>query len=278
LTDSVTIWQVDHTPSERIQFGRTDAEDPNQLIESKPSDAASTQTRIENGCLYLLFNMNSDRSTLTQAQRKYLSKTLSPQLVIEEKELSELLLSSIPAYNLLPSWAKVRPQSVEEVVLPEQLDIAVYDHLVILDCARALSNKLNQMGVKSRVTVYSFSELHERAYRNELKEALIIASLITDDNLPVSMLRWFCSNSILHQGLSADAKQWIEEELAEIRALHSVNDYLPKLESLATTMLYENWLTPLFHHRQTLKWLGVLQGVSMTDWSWPDFKSVWTDD
>ena len=149
---------------------------------------------------------------------------------------------------------------------------------MILDCARALSNKLDQLGVKSKVNVYSFAELHERAQKSELTEELIIASLITDDNLPVSMFRWFCSNSILHQGLPVEAKQWIGEELAELRELHSVNDYLSKLESLATTMLYENWVTPLFHHRQTLKWLGVLQGVSMTDWSWPDFKSVWTDD
>ena len=96
LTDSVTIWQVEHTPSERIQFGRTDVDSPNQLIESSPSDEASIQTRIENGCLYLLFNMNSARTMLSHAQRKYLSKTLSPQLVTEEKELSELLRSSIP--------------------------------------------------------------------------------------------------------------------------------------------------------------------------------------
>lgn len=278
LTDSVTIWQVEHTPSERIQFGRTDAENPHQLIEGGTSDPASTQTRIENGCLYLLFNMNNNRTVFTQAQRKFLSKILSPQLVIEEKELSELLLSSIPAHNLLPRWTKVHPQSVEETPLPDELDIAVYDHLVILDCARALSKKLNQMGVKSRVNVYTFSELHERAQSGELNEELIIASLITDDNLPVSMFRWFCSNSILHQGLPTEAKLWIEQELVQLREQYGVSDYLQKLESLATTMLYENWITPLFHHRQTLKWLGVLEGVAMTDWSWPNFKNVWTDD
>lgn len=123
------------------------------------------------------------------------------------------------------------------------------------------------MGIESRVNVYSFSELHERAQRNELTEALIIASLITDDNLPVSMFHWFCSNPILHQGLPAEAKQWLEEELAKLREQYGVSYYLQILESQATTMVYENGLTPLFHHRQTLKWLGVLQGVSMTDWS-----------
>ncbi|WP_198158366.1 SgrR family transcriptional regulator [Enterovibrio coralii] len=278
LTDSVTIWQFDHTPSERIQFGRTNTDNPHQIIESHTSEAASTQTRIENGCLYLVFNMNNGQTPLTHAQRKYLSKTLSPELVLQEEGLSELLLASIPAHSLLPDWTKVRPQAAEETSLPAQLDIAVYDHLVILDCARVLSDKLNQMGVESRVNVYSFSELHERAQRNELSEGLVIASLITDDNLPISMFRWFCSNSILHQGLPDEAKHWINAELAVLRGQYEAGDYLKILESLATTMLYENWIAPLFHHRQTLKWLGVLQGVSMTDWSWPDFKNVWTDD
>lgn len=280
LTDTVTIWQFEHSANERIQFSRAKENNaqycPSLSLEEGAAD--STQTRIEDGCLYLLFNMESEQTPLKHAQRKYLSKVLSPELVLQADDLSELLLASVPAYNLLPNWAKIMPQIVEQTELPSRLDIAVYDHLVILDCAKALSEQLNKMGIESQVNVYSFSEMHERAECNELKEALIIASINVDDNLPISVFRWFCSNSILHQGLSADAKQWLNQELVSIREQSEVGDYLQRLESLATTMNYESWLAPLFHHRQTLQWQDVLQGVSMTDWSWPDFKNVWTHD
>ncbi|WEM45294.1 SgrR family transcriptional regulator (plasmid) [Photobacterium sp. DA100] len=282
LTDTVTIWQFDHTPSERIQFGRSDAREeqqpPEQLFQSDEPGTGRTQSRIENGCLYLLFNMNKTKTSLNYAQRKYLSTLLSAELVLAQEGLSELLLAAEPAYSLLPNWAKVKPQSLDEAELPNRLDIAIYDHLVILDCAQALSSKLNQIGIESQVNVYSFSELNEQAERNDLEETLIIASLNVDDNLPISVFRWFCSNAILHQGLSEEARSWLVQELVKIREHCEVGEYLNKLESLATTMQYENWLSPLFHHRQTLRWRGVLQGVSMTDWSWPDFKNVWTDD
>lgn len=282
LTDTVTIWQFEQTATERIQFGRTSENNdqycPYLSLEEGGVTSDSSQTRVEDGCLYLLFNMGSEQISLTHAQRKYLSKVLSPELVLQEEHLSELLLASVAAYNLLPSWTKVQPQLAEKSELPSRLDIAVYDHLVILDCAKALSRKLNKMGIESQINIYSFTEMHDRAERNEIKEAIIIASINVDDNLPVSVFRWFCSNSILHQGLSAHAKKWLNEELTNIRRESEVSDYLQRLESLATTMNYESWLAPLFHHRQTLQWQDVLQGVSMTDWSWPDFKNVWTHD
>ncbi|PSW15506.1 hypothetical protein C9J01_00345 [Photobacterium rosenbergii] len=285
LTDTVTIWQFDQTPSERIQFSRSGQdssnapiEHPAHLLKTNDAEANSSQSRIENGCIYLLFNMNSKPHPLSFAQRKYLSKLFSPSLILAREGLSELLLASEPANSLLPGWTKVQPQEMEQTPLPDRLDIAAYDHLVILDCANALCAKLNQMGIASQVNVYPFSELHQQAEQGVLEEAIVIASLNVDDNLPVSVFRWFCSNPILHHGLSSEAKCWLNEQLGDIRQNCDVGGYLNKLESIGTTMQYENWLTPLFHHRQTLRWRGVLQGVTMTDWSWPDFKNVWTDE
>ena len=262
LTDTVTIWQFEETPSQRIQLGRTSTGDTrdqaHQLLEHHAIADDSTQSRIENGCLYLLFNMGSEHSSLTLIQRKYLSSLLSPALILQDDQLSELLQASIPAYNLLPDWTQIRPQPVDSTQLPSRLDIAVYDHLVILDCARVLSKTLNQMGIESEVHIYSFDELNQGAEQHAINEPLIIASFNTDDNLPVSVFRWFCSNAILHQGLSAQAKKWLKQEIVIIREQSEISDYLPRLESLGTTMRYESWLSPLFHHRQTLKWRGVL--------------------
>ncbi|AJR06282.1 hypothetical protein C9J03_13740 [Photobacterium gaetbulicola] len=135
-----------------------------------------------------------------------------------------------------------------------------YDHMVILDCAKALSDKLQRMGISSKVKVYPFAEFHERAEREVLKEAIIIASFNVDDNLPVSVFRWFYSNTILHSGLSSEAQSWLHQQLNHIRERWEVKDYLAQLESIGTTMQYENWLVPLFHHRQTLRWRGSYKG------------------
>ncbi|MGR5347050.1 SgrR family transcriptional regulator [Vibrio mediterranei] len=282
LTDTVTIWQLDQAPSERIQLGHAEADatsdEPYYLLENDVHSGDSSQTRIENGCLYLLFNMHDEHNALTPEQRRYLSKLLSPEFILKQDQLSELLMASVPAHNLLPSWTPIRPLCDQVTPLPKKLDIAVYDHLVVLDCANVISTQLNEMGIESQVNIYSLEELHQRSVKREIAEDIIIASFNVDDNVPISVFRWMCSDAILRHGLPYSAKQWLDGGLAEMRQTVEVSGYLNKLESLATTMIYENWLSPLFHHRQTLRWRGVLQGVSITDWSWPDFKHVWVED
>ncbi|NOH31152.1 SgrR family transcriptional regulator [Vibrio mediterranei] len=281
LTDTVTIWQLANTPSERIQLGHYDQPNlldrPDYLIENRSDVQESTQTRIENGCLYMLFNTASQQQ-LTLAQRRWLASVLSPETILQHDQLSELLMASIPAHNFLPSWTQIKPCQPEPASLPSCLDIAVYDHLVIKDCAQVMKHTLNQMGIDCTINVYSLEEMHKLSQHRQLSEPLVIASFNVDDNLPISVYRWLMSDSILHQGLSDDASAWLRAEMISLRESSQVTQYLAKLESIATTMHYQNWLTPLFHHRQTLRWKGVLQGVSITDWSWPDFRNVWIED
>ncbi|MFH0259133.1 SgrR family transcriptional regulator [Vibrio barjaei] len=281
LTDTVTIWQLANTPSERIQLGHYDQPNlldrPDYLIENRSDVQESTQTRIENGCLYMLFNTASQQQ-LTLAQRSWLASVLSPETILQYDQLSELLMASIPAHNFLPSWTQIKPCQPEPASLPSCLDIAVYDHLVIKDCAQVMKHTLNQMGIDCTINVYSLEEMYKLSQHRQLSEPLVIASFNVDDNLPISVYRWLMSDSILHQGLSDDASAWLRAEMSNLRESSQVTQYLAKLESIATTMHYQNWLTPLFHHRQTLRWKGVLQGVSITDWSWPDFRNVWIED
>lgn len=43
-------------------------------------------------------------------------------------------------------------------------------------------------------------------------------------------------------------------------------------------MISDYRLLPLFHHRQTLRFQGILKGVSITGWGWPAIQDVWTED
>lgn len=277
LTDTVTIWQLDKTPNERIKLEHSQPESGSANTENL-SAQAHTQTRIENGCLYLLLNANGFSHSLSTLQRAYLCSVLSPYSILANPDLSPLSRASIPAHNILPSWTKLKRRVADTVALPEKLSIAVYDHQVILDCANGIKAQLALLGVECQINVYTLETLHSKANEGKLTEEITIASFIVDDNLPISVYRWMCSDSVLRQGLDALSLEWLDTQLTEIREQQSADFYLKELESVATNLLIENRVVPLFHHRQTLRWGSVLQGVKITDWSWPDFRSVWTEE
>lgn len=277
LTDTVTIWQLDKTSTERIELEHPQSEGGSTPSDT-PDEYGQTQTRIENGCLYLLMNANSSSLPLNALQRAYLFSVLSPYLILENPDLTPLSRASIPAFNILPSWTKIKRRVADRVTLPERLTIAVYDHQVILDCANGIKAQLALLGVECQINVYTLETLHSKASEGKLSEDITIASFIVDDNLPVSVFRWLCSDAVLRQGLDAPVLKWLDTQITEIREQQSPRNYIKELESVATNLLIENRLLPLFHHRQTLRWGSVLQGVRITDWSWPDFRSVWTDE
>ncbi|GAL28958.1 putative transport protein [Vibrio variabilis] len=277
LTDTVTIWQLDKTPNERIELEHSQAESSPAKHENL-NIQAHTQTRIENGSLYLLLNANGSLNSLSNLQRAYLCSVLSPYSILENPDLNPLSRASIPAHNILPSWTKIKRRVAERVALPETLSIAVYDHQVILDCANGIKAQLALLGVECQINVYTLEAMHSKANEGKLTEEITISSFIVDDNLPVSVYRWMCSDAVLRQGLDAPCLEWLDTQLSEIREQQRTDSYLKELESVATNLLIENRLLPLFHHRQTLRWGSVLQGVNITDWSWPDFSNVWTEE
>lgn len=154
LTDTVTIWQLDKTPNERIELEYSEPKSGSAKSENL-NIQAHTQTRIENGCLYLLLNANGSSYSMRNLQRAYLCSVLSPYSILENPDLNPLSRASIPAHNILPSWTKIKRRVAERVALPETLSIAVYDHQVILDCANGIKAQLALLGVECQINVYS---------------------------------------------------------------------------------------------------------------------------
>lgn len=166
----------------------------------------------------------------------------------------------------------------EKQGLPNTLTIAVFDHQALFRCVSIITELLNQVGVKCEVTSYVFDDFYQKARDKTLLEDIILTSLDLDDNRPTSVYRWLLSNPILHQSLSMDIKTWLKAELINIRREGELADYLGKLESVASSMISDYRLLPLFHHRQTLRFQGVLKGVSITGWGWPAIQDVWTEE
>jgi len=300
LTDTVTIWKLEEKIVEHEYNGTTQIkavlsnhnssvcshylsiiEENNSdtdLSDKKLPQGSAQFSRIEDGCLFLLFNLSNKDMIFSQTQRRYLSQLLSGNEILKQLDTTENQLGAIAAHNLLPGWSKIHKTSTQPVELPENINIAVYDHPVLLHCANAISQQLFSLGIQSFIHIYSYSELHQKSHQKQLSEEIILSSVNLDDNRPTSAFRWFLSNSVLRQGLSDKAEHWLSNELTRIRQNEPIEKYLTELESLSSTMIYENWISPLFHHRQTLQFEGILEDVSITDWGWPAFQDVWAVD
>ena len=297
LTDTVTIWQVAspqtrssctteiqanvvHKTSQiRSNYAAHSPEHDAKSLEQENSFEQTTESdqksRIEYGCLLAMINSKTQLSLL---QRKYLSQLLAADKLMAELTKSTNPIEAIPAYNLLSSWLKIISAGTTEQPLPSKLTIAIFEHHTLKECAQAMMALLQQAGFECEVNIYSFEELVHKASANTLMEDLILISLDLDDNLPTSVFHWMLSNSVLNQSLSAEASSWLRTKLISIRQQQPLTNYLTELESISTAMITEHWMIPMLHHRQTLYFQGVLKGVSINVWGWPEIQDVWSEE
>jgi len=316
LTDTVTIWQVSsqqtdlpcttelqanvvHKTSQiRSNYATNSLKQENSLeqanslgqeysLEQKVSSLepevapdeqaieSDQKSRIEYGCLLAMINSKAQLSLL---QRKYLSQLLAADKLMAELKQSANPIEAIPAYNLLSNWLKIISTDTAEQPLPSKLTIAIFEHHTLKECAQAMMTLLKQAGIDCEVNVYSFEELVQKASANTLIEDLILISLDLDDNLPTSVFHWMLSNAVLNQSLSAEASHWLRTKLISIRQQQPLTNYLTELESISTAMITEHWMIPMLHHRQTLYFQGVLKGVSINVWGWPEIQDVWSEE
>ncbi|CAE6957309.1 periplasmic component [Vibrio sp. B1FIG11] len=126
--------------------------------------------------------------------------------------------------------------------------------------------------------MYSYRELNEKAENGTLDETLVVTNTTSDDSRHVSAFTNFFSNDVLYHTLGEENAQWLDEQLEKVRSLVPLEDYLVALEPIASTLVSEYWIAPMFHHTQTLRFQGVLEDVALTNWGWPDIRSVWSAD
>lgn len=284
LTDQVTIWQIDETElrEKQIETNQPEAQqDSCHYYLSHAVDAHSRedtqQSQVEDGCLFVLFNQQPS-DALTDAQRRYLSSFINAEKIIEQLTLSQRLFGCELAYNLLPIWHRVIRPAAEEVALPAQITLAVYNYTALQSCALALKALLEQQGTQVIINVYSFRELNQRAMAGTLNESLIITNINLDDNRHASAFTSLYHNPVLQSCIGPEAKDWLTQSLNQLRSETPLHQYLTALEPIASALINQYWLTPLFHHRQTLRFHGVLKDVALTNWGWPDIKNVWSAD
>ncbi|WP_102313558.1 SgrR family transcriptional regulator [Vibrio cyclitrophicus] len=290
LTDEVTIWQFEESMSGSARFddsqmhvspyedsscfhqlGKSDAE----LVSA---DTDGLRSRVEDGCLFILFNQNSGATPLNNEQRKYLSELTNPQAILSQLEHNKGLFSVSLAQNILPSWQKLYRMPSKEAQLPKKMSIAVYDYYALYRCAICVSDILKRYGVEVEVNTYSFRELAQLSQSGDLKEDLVLCNLNLDDNAPSSLFSWMMNDPVLHSALGEMNSDWLKQRLDHHKASVELPNYLAELEPVASTLISDYWLVPMFHHLQTVRFQGILKNVAITNWGWPDFKNVWSAD
>lgn len=284
LTDQVTIWQLDEKEliEKQIETNQPEAHDSNcNYYLSHAVDAHirkdTQQSRTEDGCLFILFNQKPNHA-LNDAQRRYLSSFITAEKVLNCLKENQSLFGCEAANNLLPMWHNiVRPQA-PETPLPEQISIAVYNYTALKSCAEAVKNILEHQGTQVTINSYSFRELNQLSMDGELRESLIITNINLDDNRHASAFNSLYHNPVLQSCIGDEAKLWLTQSLDTLRSETSLSNYLHALEPIASALINQYWLTPLFHHRQTLRFHGVLKDVELTNWGWPEIRNVWSAD
>ncbi|OLQ94573.1 transporter [Vibrio ponticus] len=284
LTDLVTIWQLDEHDLKQKQIETNQSKNQHShpchyylTSEADANSEAIQQTRIEDGCMFLLFNQRSN-APLNQAQQCFLSSVITPEATYQALVNKGRNFGTEHAYNLLPQWHKVVRPIADTAELPKELSIAVYDYNSLVNCAYAIAEQLEKLGVTVKVNVYSFRELNHLSESHQLNETLVVNNINLDDNRHSSAFSSLFHNPILQASIGYKAQRWLSESLKHVRAETELHDYLNALEPIAASLINQYLLLPIFHHRQTLRFHGVLKDVALTNWGWPDIRNVWSAD
>lgn len=294
LTDKVTIWSLNTASanheqasgdsqalpdteqySKKIITNASSESNESALESSNTPDSQHTasRARIEEGCLFIIFNQNN--SSLSYLQRRWLSEQLNGDEIWRQLELNETTFGAEIAHNFFPFWHNVKHIRSQPIELPRSVQIACYSHLGVQRSAKAAVQILAREGIEAQINLYSFETFIEKAQGDGFSEEIVLSSLNLDDNRQVSALLYFLSDPVLHATIGADVSEWLVAELNRIREDFSPNEYLNQLEQLGSVLIYEGLITPMLHHRQTLSFLDIFKGVEITAWGWPKLSEIW---
>ncbi|MDN3680840.1 SgrR family transcriptional regulator [Vibrio tapetis subsp. quintayensis] len=267
LPDQVTVWPVAESNDGQCEYHVSQ-------VCSNNSQKGTKHSQVEYGCIFLLFNQRPNSESvnkLNEQQRRYLTTLLAPLAL--KQYTDNTAFGGVPAGNMLPVWKKIVRPSAPHVPLPKKISISIYRYSALDICATAAASILEKLGVEVTINRYTYRQLMQS---DKLEEDLIITNINLDDNRHASAFGHLWANPILHGYLSTTASQWLKTELSKLRNDTPLNQYLVQLEPIASTLVTEYWLTPLFHHQQTLRFHGVLKNVALTNWGWPDLRNVWS--
>ncbi|WP_413722134.1 HTH-type transcriptional regulator SgrR [Sodalis sp. RH24] len=253
LIDEVNIWILPELTAELSYSGvqlQADNSTPGQL-----------ETRLEEGCYFLLFDA---RSPLMQNDdtRRWLSENIDPIAMLTEAGSAYQHYWS-PAYGILPRWrhsrvAQPRPRPAEL----RSITLTVYRaHSEFDDLCRALGAVLARQDIALVINTVDYAAWHN----GEAESDLWLGSANFYLPLDYSLFASFYEMPLMHHCLPADLNDALEKWRGKGLSM----------AQWCQSLITGHRLHPLFHHWLILQGQRSMRGVRMNTLGWFDFKSAW---
>ncbi|RCX03000.1 MULTISPECIES: HTH-type transcriptional regulator SgrR [Kosakonia] len=251
LIDEVNVWVLPDLSDEPTS-GLT--------LEGPTDGEKAVESRLEEGCYYLLFDARSSRGA-NPAVREWVSHVLSPTNLLWHAN-EQYQRYWFPAYGLLPRWHHARPGSGEKPAGLETLTLTFYrEHNEHEALSRTMSTLLAEHGVKLIVQEVDYEEW----YRGEAGSDIWLNSANFTLPLDFSVFANLYEVPLLQHCIpldwQADAAKWRNGEM--------------NLAVWSQQLLASKAIVPLIHHWLRIQGQRTMRGLRMNTLGWFDFKSAW---
>ncbi|WP_202301234.1 HTH-type transcriptional regulator SgrR [Dryocola clanedunensis] len=230
-------------------------------LQGMPDSEKAIESRLEEGCYYLLFDSRSSRCG-HEGVRSWLSHVLAPiHLLYGAGEQNQQYW--FPAYGLLPRWHHIRPQPMlDKPAGLETITLTYYrahvEHRII---SNIMCKLLAAHGVHLEVQEVDYEEWHA----GDVESDIWLNSANFTLPLEFSLFSHLYEVPLIQKCISidweTDTRKWHSGELA--------------LPEWCQQRVENNDILPLIHHWLRIEGQRSMRGVKMNTLGWFDFKSAW---
>ncbi|MEJ8325207.1 HTH-type transcriptional regulator SgrR [Kosakonia sacchari] len=251
LIDEVNVWVLPDLSDEPTS-GLT--------LEGPTDGEKAVESRLEEGCYYLLFDARSSRGA-NPAVREWVSHVLSPTNLLWHAN-EQYQRYWFPAYGLLPRWHHARPGGGEKPAGLETLTITFYrEHNEHEALSRTMSTLLAEHGVKLIVQEVDYDEWHRGEAGSDIWLNSANFTLPLDFSVFANLYEVPLLQHCIPLDWQADATKWRNGEM--------------NLAVWSQQLLASKAIVPLIHHWLRIQGQRTMRGLRMNTLGWFDFKSAW---
>jgi len=251
LIDEVNVWVLPDLSDEPTS-GLT--------LEGPTDGEKAVESRLEEGCYYLLFDARSSRGA-NPAVREWVSHVLSPTNLLWHAN-EQYQRYWFPAYGLLPRWHHARPGGGEKPAGLETLTITFYrEHNEHEALSRTMSTLLAEHGVKLIVQEVDYDEWHRGEAESDIWLNSANFTLPLDFSVFANLYEVPLLQHCIPLDWQADAAKWRNGEM--------------NLAVWSQQLLASKAIVPLIHHWLRIQGQRTMRGLRMNTLGWFDFKSAW---
>ena len=251
LIDEVNVWVLPDV-NDDLSAGLT--------LEGPGGEEKAVESRLEEGCYYLLFDARTHRGA-SQQVREWVSQILSPSSLLFHAEEHHQRYW-FPAYGLLPRWHHTRPGGSEKPAGLESLTLTYYrEHVEHRVLAQTMSALLAAHQITLHIQEVDYDEWHRGDAVSDIWLNSANFTLPLDFSLFTHLYEVPLLQKCIPRDWRADATQWRAGEM--------------NLAAWCQQLLAGKAIVPLIHHWLMIQGQRSMRGLRMNTLGWFDFKSAW---